>query len=167
MNSKHTPDTPANENLFAESLAKIANSANVPYLGDKSVIEGMLRLGVQEVFDALPGYKGKVSEMVRHVGTRVMKPFLGGDQHYAIVDGWNEPGVIDLFVAKWCGFDEQDPTIVMAGAFADLIGKLLDVEAYARQPDVTPEQWQPKAQAAIDRLAWLLIGLTPGQQMLM
>jgi hypothetical protein len=148
-------------------LPKLAESANLPYLGDKTVVEGMLRLGVQEVFDARPGYEGKVSEIVIQVGTRVMTPFLGGDPDYAIVDGWNKPGVIDLFVAKWCGVDEQDPTMVMVGAFADLFSKLLDVEAYARQPGVTPEQWQPQAQAAIDRLAWILVGLTPGQQVVM
>jgi hypothetical protein len=153
------------ENPFAESMAKIANSAAVPYLGDKAVVEAMLRRVIKEVFDGIQDYEGKASEVVVQVGRRAMMPFFGDDPAYAIVDGWNKRGVIDAFVSKWTGYVDPDPLMVMVGAFFDLVVKMFDAETYSQQPGVTPEQWQTQAQAAIDRLSWILMGVTPAQQM--
>ena len=129
------------EVLFVDAINAINNTEQVGYLGDRAVVDSILRIAAAEAMKVLGdrdvGMKGM---KIFKIGLDHLKPFLGDDSAYAGVRGWNKPGAIDTFVSKWTGVDATTPIERLAGAFTAMVNELMDVVAYAQTAD-KQESW--------------------------
>jgi hypothetical protein len=107
------------------SLAKMDGSEK-PYLGDPQAVEQLLRNedGPCMMILGEPGYQAELMA----AGKRIAHALLGKDPQWSVVEGWNDPGVVDEFVAKWAGVEEKDPEDRIIGAFLGLIRDLEAIE---------------------------------------
>jgi hypothetical protein len=95
----------------------------------------------------------------------VANVILGNDPaEWHPVNDWNESGSADVSIAEWCGIDETDPVMRIAGAFLTMIEALHDLDGYSQEDGVPPEQWQWQVDALIDRYAMMFCGISPQVQ---
>lgn len=160
-------DKGSETNLFRQALDAHSNEDEPNYLGDKKVVESILRLAAFEAFSALPEAveNNTVEEMLMRVGMDRMPAFFGVDGHKE-VRGFNEPGGVDVFVAKWCGVDSDKPTERLVGGFLAMMSDLLEIEKES-QEGALPEQCQWQVDAIIERYAMIFMGISPVQQELL
>ncbi len=151
------------EALFVNSLSSIAKDG---YLGDVWVVSSVLREAAYRFFAELPKLKhvSDIDGLIRSVGKKYMRIFLGSNNKYRPVRNWNMPGAIDVFVAKWCGVDEDKPTDRMIGGFASMIDELVDLELMAKDPDIEKKQWDWQIEAIFEKYSMLFMGITPPLQ---
>lgn len=162
-------DMGSEKDLFADSIDAIARTDETGFLGDKFHVESILRLAASEVLDVLPDavdQEGGPTKLIEAVGKKRMRAFFGTGGHKP-VRGFNEPGGVDVFVARWCGIEADKPTDRLIGGFACLIGDLIDIEAYAKEEGSLPEQWQWQVDAVFDRYAMIFMGISPPTQELL
>ena len=141
-------------NVFGDSLDAVEHEDG--YLGDPTYIGAMLRLFITE---AMMG--ARTTEAIEASAQSVAKVLLGEEGKAKRLVGWNEPGGIDEFAAKWCGVAETDPLKRMTGAVLKLLSDCCDVMDYAAKPGVTPDQWQFQIDALVQQYALLFIGVSP------
>jgi len=155
--------------FFKEALEDLSNAETSGYLGDKHYVQSILQLAAAEVFEMLPSVVDQEQgpeKLIYEVGKKHMRTFFGAKGNKG-VRGFNEPGGIDVFVAKWCGVDETKPTDRLIGGFAAMIGELLEVEGFANHSEALKEQWAWQVEAILDRYAMIFMGISPPQQELL
>lgn len=157
----------ANDKPFIESIKRAGSDKN--YLGDREVIESLLRFYVSTLIDNLEDTttdKQRIKEM-QLIAKEVANILLGYDHRkYAKVRKWNRPGGIDVFLAKWLGLAEKDPSDRLEYAFIMLFDEVADIAVFAGEPGALEEQWQPAFDAVIERYTDLCLGLDPVTKMI-
>jgi len=155
----------ASEVLFTESI-EAQNTEYPQYLGDKYVVESILRLAASECIEVMQEHHGdgdKIVSEVTKIANKRLRVFVYPDDSVSPVRGWNKPGGVDEHIAKWCGIDNSRPMGRITGMLYEMMSELLRVEAYAQQEGVRDEQWQFQADEIFSRYAYLLLGMTLGQ----
>jgi hypothetical protein len=147
-------DMSTDTDAFADSLEVLDHDDG--YLGDPEYIGAMLHLVITEAMTG-PNNPDGIMGLARGVA----KVLLGLEGKEKPVVGWNEPGGIDEFAAKWCGVDETDPVLRMTGAVLRFIDEVCAVGDYASQPGVTNDQWQFQIDALVQKYALIFIGVSP------
>lgn len=152
------------EPLFSDSAAAIQGTGTRPYLGDPTVIQAMLRHAIYE-YTTSPG---KPEEIVNKIASDNARTLLGKKpKTFEPVPGWNEPGGIDVFSAKWLGSSEKDPLQRMRHCIMMMLGDISDVVKYAAEPGVLPEQWQFQVDGIVEKYTYIFVGVdTPTQAIL-
>lgn len=159
----------SDKGLFVDSIDAAARTDETGFLGDKAHVESILRLAASEVLDVLPSVVDDPEgprKLIEAVGRKRMRSFFGINGHKP-VRKFNEPGGVDVFVAKWCGIEADKPTDRLVGGFACLVGDLVDIEAYAKEEGSLPEQWQWQVDVIFDRYAMIFMGISPPMQELL
>lgn len=151
--------------------AAVSAAGRENYLGDRSVVESLVRKAVsdlvdkyQTIDDADEASKIQVMTMLAERNGLVL---LGKSPLFTAQRRWNEPGGIDEFLAKWLGSSETDPDKRMEHAFVILFDQILEVAAYAGQEGVLPEQWQFQVDGIIHRFVSLCMGIDLPTQAIM
>jgi hypothetical protein len=147
------------DGLFRAALDSIGDDNGS--LNDCSYLESMLRVLVLELTKVT-----SVQDIQPSV-VRIAKTLLGIDTKCVVSLTWNAPGGIDAFVAHWCGIDDVDPVMRVAGAVMRFVSDVLDVIAYSQHPGVKSEHWKPQIDALLKQYALLFIGVSPPDQMIM
>lgn len=149
------------EHLFGEAIGKIGSTETNGYLGDPDIVDAMIRDIASEAIQKL-GSGADASKVIKTLCGPVAKVFLGKDKNFAPVRGWNKPGVIDSFVARWCGVkDARGPEMRIVGGLARMILEVMDVIKYANTPGVLDEQWKPQIDEIIQRYTGIFMGICP------
>ena len=156
MASDNAPNKGADPDAFRDSLNAVDHEDG--YLGDLAYLQALLRMTMVECMTAAD--ERNVDE-IKAICQRTGKVLLGQEGKAKTVAGWNEPGGIDEFAAKWCGVDETDPLERMTGTLLKFIDEILDVGVYASQPGVTPDKWQFQVDALVQKYAFTFIGISP------
>ena len=156
------------EKLFVESLTALGNDEQKLFLGSKESVESILREASIEYFEGIVDldHGESAGNLAYRIGVRKMGVFikLEGPGHTGL-RGWNVPGGVDEFAAKWIGVEAERPLARMAGVFMRLIEELLEIQAVT---DVqTAEQWTWQVDAVFEKYAMILLGISPPQQALM
>jgi len=158
------------EFLFVEALKSIQENEQRGWLGDKYVVESILRNALFQVLDGLPqlAEKGmKVSDFAYRVGAREMRVFLReNSQGHKGVRGWNVPGGVDVFAAKWVGVDADRPIERLIGVFLEMVSEALEIENQAQNGE-SAEQWMWQVDELLERYAFILIGISPADQVVL
>ena len=149
-----------NERLFEGSIGQ------PNYLGDRGVVESVLRLAVQDMLDRMQHSEAESARIhsMRLSAKNAVEVFLGMDENYAAMSKWNEPGFIDVFLAKWCGSKEVRARARVEHAMIKLFGEVLDLANYATEPGVLEEQWVWQVGATIGTYTSLFMGIDPPMQ---
>lgn len=158
-----------NESLFADAANASAESAEGTraYLGDPTVVEALLRLVLSEATKVINQDPTKGKKKIRSLCRHAAKVLLGYEEAYAPVPGWNEPGAIDEFAAKWLGSAEADPVTRLEHTVLKLVLEALDIGDYAATPGVLPEQWKWQLDAMMQKYVGVLMGIDLPTQALM
>lgn len=135
-----------------------------PYLGDQAVVRDLVGdLGSEALSRLVKFSSGEIDQEAVSAAdvaeaTALAKVFLGQNDEYNVVQGWNEPGKIDDFVAAQANIGETDPVQRLATLFILVIQ---DMYAAARLLD--DGEGEDTARAAIDgsldSAAALLMGI--------
>lgn len=148
----------AEEPLFTNAL-KAQAAGN--YLGDREVVEAILRYIVGKYFDRIKA-KDVPDTRLRLLkeATRESVPiFLGDDKKYVPLRNWNQRGAIDAFLAKWTGSSETDPELRVTHAILKMIQELQDLAEYAATDGVLEEQWNWQVGAILNKYTSLFMGI--------
>jgi len=108
--------------------------------------------------------KDKNAKLMRSLAWQMARVLLGKVKSYSGMDGWNEPGGIDVGLAEWCGVDETDPMKRVTGALLTFVNDAMDIAYYASKPGVGKGDWQWQVDALIQRYLFMLIGVSPANQ---
>ena len=122
-------------------------------LGDYQYVQAILREMVGSAFETLDESDFD-AEMVDALATRTAEKLLTPG-----LRKWNEPGGIDVFLAKQLGIDDSDPTGRVATALLRMLGECIDVATISG--GVLDESWQATVDAILDQYTWLCLGVVP------
>jgi hypothetical protein len=140
------------------------------YLGDREVIDAMLKVAVHDVMEKLAATHSPQWERraIQEPSREIAAILLGmRPKDFDPMPKWNEPGGIDVFLAKWCGSAEITPRRRVEHAMLNMFGELLDLAIIAGTPGVYPEQVQYGVGAVLEKYALLCLGIDlPSQAML-
>lgn len=157
-------DMSQDKGLFSRSIEAHAN-IETGYLGDMRHVESILRMAAKEVFDVLPEILDdpkQIEELIESVGRKRMRAFFGSTGNTPI-QGFNKPGGVDEFVAKWTGVKDTKPTDRLVGGFATMLDELIDVEIDAQEEEFE-ENWHWRVDEIFQRYALIFMGISPAQQ---
>lgn len=149
------------EELFTEAIGKSAKTEQVGYLGDPTIVKFLLQNIATEFFEKINEPNPDVPKLIEDLSAPAALALLGADPNYSTVRGWNKPGAIDAFVAKWCGVDETSPRIRITGGIAAFLRDLIGVANYAGVPGVLNEQWQPQVNGIFEWYVGIFMGVSP------
>ena len=145
---------------FLDAIKQGARGKN--YLGDQDVIETLLRF---HIHNAMEKIADSHSEQLQHRAiqepAREIAAILLGmrKDNYVGVVGWNSPGSIDAFLAKWCGSSENEPRRRIEHAMVNMFSELLDVAEQANIPGILEEQVAWQVDAIVEKYALLCLGV--------
>lgn len=146
------------EPLFKLSTESLADEAH-GYLGDSTVVAALLRNTVGAITAAVG--KPSADVLLRKACRATGRTLLGQNPAYTPLRNWNEPGRIDVFVAKWAGSSEVNPLDRMEHGVLRFAEAVLELVDYAGQPGVLEEQWQWQLDALIEKWTCLFMGVSP------
>lgn len=152
---------------FVESLGNIERSEHVPYLGDQSVLESILRNVTANVMDAIT-WKGSNEttrmKVIRRERTKAAKILLGRTRSHMPIRKWNRAGGIDVFCAKWLGLAETDPLERMEHAVMLYINECIELTDVVEIHGIKDEAWVWQLDAILQRYVLYFLGVdTPTQ----
>lgn len=152
-----------NDKPFTAAI-KAASVPDGNYLGDREVVESLLRFYIATLIDNLDGVsntKQIINEM-RIVAKEVANILLGKEgRKYIPVRKWNKFNGIDVFCAKWLNIQEKDPSERMEHAFIIMFNEVADLADFASTPGVLEEQWKPGFDEIVTKYTDLFTGLDP------
>lgn len=148
---------------------EVAGHSSASYLGDISTVEDIVRLWLQYVLDKLPEMEAPDDQIyiMQRAAKKSAAIFLGKTRSHIPIRNWNQPGAIDVFMAKWMGSSEKTPEARMEHAFVLFYKNIIDIAKYASDESTLDEQWIPAMQDEIRRFIWLLVGVDPPTQSMM
>lgn len=152
--------------LFEAAVDAAAKTEGVAYLGDRAMVNGLLRTVASGLLNSMASIKDPADRIARlKRGCRnTAAALLGQRSRFAPMPGWNTPGGIDAFCAKWLGIAETDPKDRMESAVLQMMNELFEVADYAGTPGVLEEQWRWQIDATLDWYTDLFLGVSPPQQ---
>lgn len=134
-----------------------------PYLGDLSVVQAILSNEASLTINAYcDKSSGKITpaefrKLTNEACERIARIFLGKDDSYNIMPGWNEAGAIDEFLAEQLKLKDDDPfdRLCMTGL------KYLDeVWCALRQADEgRDDDYQSNLNGSIETFVNLMVGI--------
>jgi len=134
------------------------------YLGDLSAVLALIQFNFQSFLEGIEKPGSDWESASRRTGLELAKIFLGKDSRFKSVPRWNEPGVIDEFLAKWQGLSETDPTVRLVHSWMQFLREQAEVMVHLAAGHVTDEQAKPEVAAITQRYCYLLIGVDPPTQ---
>lgn len=146
-----------------KAATKAAKSGG--YLGDRAVIDAMLRVAVHDAMEKLrTSHSEQLQRRAIQEPSREMAAILLGmrAEHFTPMPRWNEPGGIDVFLAKWCGSSEAAPRRRVEHAFVKMFIELLDIINDASI--IFPDHMQTAVEAVLEKYALLCLGIDPPTQ---
>ena len=145
-----------NDPVFEQAIAELTAK---PYLGDYAQVHGLLKDFGVAVLNAIELDEDAASVASKGAET-LANAFLGEDETYAIVPGWNRPGSIDAFAEGFVE-PEDDPSKTIQSLLIDFISDVIGIAQFAEQEGVLDEQWTQELGLVHDRTAKILMGVTP------
>ena len=156
--------------FLKEALGKVADTEEGGYLGDPDVVDGLLRRFVYDAIRVIRS-EGKPEQKLRRVSrraSRLARVFLGkNNTDHTLQRGWNREGVIDVFVAKWCGSSETNATARIEHGLLNLVNDVMELADYAGDRSVLPEQWEWQLDAVMEKYVQIFMGVSPPNQALL
>jgi len=164
--SSEKPITKGTEpDVFGRTLLDAGSSDEHQYLADPRVAHALLSDVLQQAMFAVDSER--FAALVETIAMRTARTFLGGQADYVPLRKWNEPGGIDVFLAKWLGVDELDPTRRVAGAIVAMLEEAMDIAVDASSMAAKARDWQWRIDELLDRYAALFIGLDQTTMMIL
>lgn len=131
----------------------VAQAESGEFLGDASVLGSILKQLVSAALEA------ETDESVVEATAEFARRMLGKDPTFVAVPGWNRPGSIDKFVAKYVGSSETDPEEILKHFAAAFLDEATEVVAAAASED--PSEWRWQLDALVLDYSRLLMGVPP------
>jgi len=134
------------------------------YLGDPGTVGDALRLALVEVLDIRDGVhtdkipEGELAQRVTEALRKTARIFLGQDPDHRPVIGWNQPGGIDVHLAKELNLVDVPPEDRVVNALWQLVKEICQLVAQEEQ-GMPPENTRWQMDAAIGQHIKLLLGL--------
>lgn len=129
-----------------------------PYLGDWQTVNGLLRTYAHQVLTADHASAQDLRRAADRGARLLARAFLGQDKRYAVLP-WNSPGQIDVYVARRCGIQSDDPEERVAGALVRMVADLYTLAQTIENQQLVNEQWTGEAGDTIRRCTNLLMGM--------
>lgn len=140
-----------------------ASDETVDYLGDPATLEAIMRnFGAQVAEHHQREQPNRATILDMQVADGLATMLLGEAATVARpVQAWNEPGGLDLHLARWQGIDETDPRLRVVGALMrGFVGPLLDLILALSETEHDGDiDWQ--LDALVQDWVNLLIGTQP------
>lgn len=152
--------------LFRDAI-KVVKSET--YLGNKQMVESILRTGMERLHRKLLKATDSTDQeqALRWESEHAADIFLGKRKEFTPVYNWNEPGMIDVFIAKWVGSTETDPKQRVAHGVLAYFLEMIELADTAGQDGIRNEQVEWQFDAITDKYAKLFIGLNPATDQMM
>ena len=152
-------------------LEVASDKEGLQYLGDPKVLEYLIRniLGEFHRRTTEPGLSQAQQDQVT-IDTiaqcvAAADILLGNvSSFFAPVAGWNEPGGIDVWLAKMAYVDETLPRLRVAGALLEMIGQYKEILVYAARDDTSEMQWRHMPDGLTEDWTYLLQGIDPSER---
>lgn len=149
--------------LFGQAARAAANTEQIAYLGDPNVIGSLLCDAVGIVMFVMSNAasddikQAKLQKECNRVGSILLGTSSKAD--FSPVPGWNQPGGIDVFCAKWCGSSETSPHARMEHAVLKMMIEMLELAKYAGESTNEESKWQ--FDAIIQNYTSIFLGISP------
>jgi len=85
--------------------------------------------------------------------------FLGADETFVPMPGWNRPGIIDQFLALRLQIDESNPTIRLAYILLEFLREMWAAVSASRKDPNDAEIFNRLSHIAIEKYRYLLMGV--------
>jgi len=155
--------------LFGRAARASSATEDIAYLGDPNVVGALLRETVVSVMDvyARPNVSdadkmGKLQRECQKLGSILLGTLSKSD--FSPIPGWNQPGGIDEFCAKWCGSSETSPRARMEHAALKMMTEVMELAKYAGRASEEESKWQ--LDAIIQSYTGIFMGISPAMQAL-
>ena len=148
------------QSVLGQNLLSAVDSANNPHwLGSYTTIQSLLRLFIKDVLENYG--KEEFPTLVDQKARSLAKVFLGDNKRYP-GPTWNQPGEVDVYLARVEGIDSKDPIERVAGALINMIVEILELNHTIQQEQALDEQWQWTASEIVRSYAFKIMGLPQG-----
>jgi len=145
-----------------EDVFSVAKSRAVTesYLGNVAVVQALLRAEIADFMQTADNQNANATAVKgREIALQLTKIFLGQDETFAGVPGWNDPGRIDRYLAPKIGSTETDAARVIEQWAVRLLTQVVQVANFAAQEGVLDEQWTGELESIVDENCHLIMGI--------
>lgn len=158
------------DRAFRDAVKHVAadNRLQENYLGNPETVFRLLQFYSHNALEVIEkSFSEKVQRRAIQEPSREISAILLGmreKEGWVSQPGWNQPGGVDVFLAKWCGSSEKEPRRRCEQAMLSMFEDILDVAIVAGIPGVLDEQVEWEIAGILERYTYLCLGLTPAMQ---
>ena len=144
--------------------AAFATAREDNYLGNPRTVADALRLMLAAVLDIRDGVhmdtipENELAQRVMEAMQVTARIFLGQDENHRAVVGWNQPGGIDVHLAKQLRLQDITPEDRVVNALYQLVKEICLLVAQEQRGEL-PENTRWQMDAAIEQFTKLFLGL--------
>lgn len=147
------------KNLSTLDISLALGGGNKPYLGDLQTVTDIVETAISAAYAAIVDNPLAPGGKLKEIAESHARIFLGENDEYQPMPGWNTPGAIDVFVAQESGINETTPIYRMATlfilAFSDVMGL---IQLFDRD-EISESDMREALAAGIESVATELMGI--------